>query len=161
MLYNINWGNYWLVLTISVIAYYSSIIAIYFKDELKQIFRPIPQHAVRASRSASATESLEPAEKYEMGDTPPWEEIEQGPNKMDAITPTELFLNEIEGFFNSVENTITSQELASSLRAIINKYPSLNDIHLKKSFVRVLGFNCDKKCSIQFTEEELMALWGD
>jgi hypothetical protein len=159
MLHNINWENYWLVLAVSVIVYYCFIVSIYFKDEIKSIFVRIPQRTVDAPVSTNTIEDFKASDKYETDDTPPWEESERVPAKMDTITATELFLSEIEAFFDSVENSIASQDLSDALRRLIQKYPSLNDLHLKNSLSRLLGFYCDNKCSIRFTEEELMGLW--
>ena len=141
MIKNISWENYFLFLTLTLIAYYAFILLLFYKIEIMQFIK------------GSKFEQESPYSKY------PEQLIEE--SDQDLFPVVHILMGELHHLIEFARSQKKSkEEILISFKSKLVSYPDLHGTPFHHAINKFLKAECIKQCSILFSEEELGVLWN-
>jgi hypothetical protein len=155
MFRNISWSSYGTFIAITLVAYYVTIGALYYLNEIKQIF------SGKSSLLLNLNRSYKPVAKDQL-------ELDNNLNKgLTQQSEDDLHrlandcMNDIKNALQHAANhNLVRQEIIYSLQQLVKKYSSLRNTYFE-SFIRdCILTECQKHYSIRFDDDELRLIWA-
>lgn len=137
----ISWTTYLTAVGIFLAIYYAFVVVVYFRKEL--FFRRSPSTAgMQVPNTLMATDSGQPY-------------MNEG-----GFQPVSL-IDEIHAYMNQAahEMPIDEQELITGVKAVLQKYPTIEDSFLRLSINDLVVSLAETKCNVEISPEQIARLW--
>jgi len=157
MLKNISWSDYWIFIGITLVVYYASVSALYYLNEIKQIFSGNSSLRLKLNHSKRfVITNLDNKGNYSNTDN-----ISSQPvNDINSVVSE--YMNEIKSLLQqAAHNNLIRQEIIYSLQQLANKYFSIRDSPFKSFITNYIFIECYNYCSIHLDEDELKGMWAN
>lgn len=136
MINNISWGDYWFTLLILTLIYYVYVLLVYYRSNLVRRIQPAFFSRRPEVSSSSDDDELLPVVQSLTDEMIAY--LEQA-SKADAVKPEIIF----------------------ALQRIAKKYKEVKESPYQSSVNRLLQFECENKCAVHLSEEEIKQVWMD
>lgn len=140
MFSSISWSTYWSVLAGVSILYYAFLLIGYYRNE----FASLAGGAIKTKNKLS---SVTPEPAVAISDST-------------DVSAIQAMADEVGHFLSqSAENGHLKNEIMFGLNQIVKKYPSLQLSPYRPELEQMISFECQTKCSIHLSEEEIQQVW--
>ena len=187
MLQSFSWGDYFTLISFLTITYYSSILLLYYRKELNDVFKKVfaRYRMVRYKNEKTingatfevnglqdklvpnfkteytAVEPVIDFESDQQSSQPdPFHNKQAGPDKLALFSYVHELMDEIgQVLKTAASKKYIKEELITALQIKVSQYPMLEGTDFKSTISGFIVTESRKACSVFLSEDELERLW--
>lgn len=156
MLERISWGEFWTAIIILAAIYEILIVLIFFRKEISQL-------ALKSGKAnADNTNTLKIHQQFFPNMSATTSNTENAAEKENnqLMPPVHDLVQTLKEFLSDVaERSFIKEEIIMGLQIIIREHKNLIGTQFQKSINDFIAAECDEKCSIHLSAEELNSVW--
>ena len=165
MINNVNWQGYWTSIALITAGYYLLVYLLHFRTDFK-FFLHRNSQGENNIQFTSVSDLQNKVKKSPESNQNPFLFNES----RDFDTPTKesdeymvyACMDEITAYFEAViKTTCEKEKLINSLQLLLQKYPAIKNSQYKESLTNVIVTQCENRCSIHLSAEDVEGLWLD
>jgi hypothetical protein len=158
MFNQISWGDYFLLLILALVLYYSFVLYKYYRQDILRFIsnkRAVSVSPINSQTKYFISEVDRTSNKVEKND----EAANQRENT--AIMPhIHDLVQQIKNFVRDVsERSFIKEEVIMGLQIILRDHKNLVDTHFQESINDLIDSECREYCSFQLSKEEINTVW--
>jgi len=156
MLEKISWGDYWSTIAIAVAIYEILIILLFFRKDSLQLAGKISKGRFKVNAlQKSQQQNLFPTdtENYNTSVSETAEHEIMMPQIHDLMQSLKSFISDV------AERSFIKEEVIMGLQIILRDQKNLISTVFQKSINDFIAVECENKCSIHFSADDLKILW--
>jgi len=165
MINNVSWQGYWTSIALITAGYYLFIYLFYFRSDFK-IFLNRKSQGENNVQFTSVSNFQTKGNLVPNSNQQPFLFNESGdfetPPKESDEYMVYACMDEITAYFEAViKTTCEKEKLINSLQLLLQKYPAIKNSQYKESLTNVIVTQCENRCSIHLSAEDVESLWLD
>ena len=159
---SLTWVNYALIISLCLFIYYAVIGFVYRKTFQHLLEKRTNLQSFVSSEVSSGKDLSDQQSNINLfGEQVPDEGLNIEAEGDESASDAQEFAGEIEAYASSCGDSVSKESLTTSLRKIIQKYPSLIHSESKYELRQLIAMYCENYCSIHLSADELQALWNN
>lgn len=159
MFNHISWQSYWIFLAISIALYYLVIASVFYTNEIQSL-RVRKRKIVSSTPLPSYRETEPTITQQDFFDV---DKVLLKPKDTEEDTAfvVQFLVDEVQAFLEAAQQLgYTKEQIIPSLRQLLTKFPSLKYSPYQTSVLNLIAFECENKCSIHLSADDLTKVWN-
>ena len=157
MFSQISWASYVQIVALILVAYYAFTLYKYYRHDFLHLFKG-KQNLQTDNLALTGTNQHRDVYNNCIQDHSDYMPKEELDNEYSLLINT--LSDEVKAFIlEAGNNSFDKDQILASLQLLLGKYPFINSSPYKESIQNIIKQECEYKCSVHLSEDDLDGLW--